>query len=488
MRVTGVLVALYALLFAILGVALWTVPDQAAARLGVEVSGLLGLATVRADLGGLFVGLAGLGLAGLIRGSRLLVLAAAGVLAAIVAGRLIGWAATGALSPVPLAVELVAVAVLVLHARGLARPARPGRALLILAAASVALSACAGLMTLPGVEHAILAQGSRHAVGRDNSALLSGDALRVAICGSSAPLPSPGRAKACVAVMAGGKFYIVDAGPESVETLMQWGLPLGRIAGALITHFHSDHIGDLGELNLQTWAAGRPQPLPVYGGPGVEGLVAGFDQAYALDQVYRTAHHGPKLMNPVTWPLVARTVILPGPATPAKSRTALVLDDGAMRITAIEVDHGPIEPAYAYRFDYRGRSVVITGDTKAHAPLVAASRGADVLISEALNRPMIRTLETQARAAHKPGLQAIMHDIQDYHVSPVEAAGMGNGAGVKLLVFYHLLPAPDNWLARRMFARGVSQARRGDWDISSDGSLYTMPVGSKEVRIGHVQR
>ena len=141
-----------------------------------------------------------------------------------------------------------------------------------------------------------------------NRAPLADDALRVAMCGSSAPLPSAQRAKTCVAVFAGGRFYVVDVGPESVEHLVLWGIPLSEIGGVLLTHFHSDHIGDLGELNLQTWAGGRPAPLPVCGGPGVAAVVDGFNAAYRLDQGYRTAHHGERVMPPATWPMVPRTV------------------------------------------------------------------------------------------------------------------------------------------------------------------------------------
>ncbi len=70
-----------------------------------------------------------------------------------------------------------------------------------------------------------------------------------------------------MAVFAEGRFYVVDAGPESTENLVRWGIPLARIGGVFLIHFHSDHIGELGELNLQTWAAGRAEPLDVYGGP-----------------------------------------------------------------------------------------------------------------------------------------------------------------------------------------------------------------------------
>ena len=79
-----------------------------------------------------------------------------------------------------------------------------------------------------------------------------------------------------------------------------------------------------------------------------------------------------------------------------------------------------------------------------------------------------------------------MHDIEDYHITPEEAAAIANRAGVHLLVYYHLLPAPDGFLPRRLFAAGVDDVRKGDWTIADDGSMYTLPLGSKEVRIGRV--
>ena len=76
--------------------------------------------------------------------------------------------------------------------------------------------------------------------------------------------------------------------------------------------------------------------------------------------------------------------------------------------------------------------------------------------------------------------------IQDYHISPQEAADIANQAHVRLLVFYHLLPAPDAFLTRRIFARGVSAVRHGDWVTADDGSLYTLPIGTDEVLIGRI--
>lgn len=358
----------------------------------------------------------------------------------------------------------------------------------IVAALVAAVALAAWAVFNPYFAQRIFDRAAERIAAQVNTAPLADDALRVAVCGSSAPLPSADRAKPCVAVFAGGKFYVVDVGPESVENLVLWGIPLSAIGGVLLTHFHSDHIGDLGELHLQTWVGGRPAPLAVYGGPGVERVVNGYNDAYRMDQGYRTTHHGEKVMPSTTWGMVAHPVELDGAPTPAKDRTGLVLDDGGLRITAIEVDHRPIEPAYAYRFDYKGRSAVITGDLKYHAPLARAAKGADVLVSEAISLSMTRSLQAGARAAGRDRQATIMHDIEDYHITPEQAATIANDAGVKLLVYYHLLPAPDGGLPRRLFSQGVNVARRGEWTIADDGSLYTLPIGSSEVQIGRVSR
>lgn len=487
------LVGLYGLLFAVLGLVGWAAPERLGERLGLASLTATGLVTLRADLGGLFVALAALCLGGALLRRRALLIGALVLLAAIIAGRLIGLVVQGELAGngPSLVVEASAVAVLALALRGGAAPAAPrtSKRLVLAGAGLLALVLAVGAaVSLPGLQQRAFETVVRNQMGRSNAALLNDDALRVAVCGSSAPLPSADRAKACVAVFAGGRIWVVDVGPESVEQLMQWGVPLSRVSGVLLTHFHSDHIGDLGELNLQTWVQGRPGPLAVYGGPGVEQVTAGFNQAYGLDQGYRTAHHGARNMPAETWPLVPRPVALAGPATPQKARSAVVLQQDGLTITAFEVEHAPVAPAYAYRFDYKGRSVIVTGDTRAHPPLVAAARGADVMLSEALARPMIRTLEQASADAGRPRVSAIMHDIQDYHVSPSEAAQIANAAGVRLLVLYHLLPAPDNALARRMFVRDMNRARDGEWRLADDGSLYTLPLGSTDVQVGRIPR
>lgn len=493
-NVSRFIVSLAAVLFAGIGIGFWVVPVEIAARFGFEATGGAGLANVRADLGGLFLGLAVLCGLGAWFGRRSALLAAAALLAAIVAGRILAWIVDGeaGIDMTQLAIELVALAALVSYSRAFrALPAVPeprmSRGLKIVTTLVVVLATGAGAAMLnPTVGQKIFDRGATRLSARVNTAPLADDALRVAIAGSSAPLPSKERAKACVVVFAGGKMWVVDAGPESVENLLLWGVPLSEVQGVLITHFHSDHIGDLGELQLQTWAGGRTFPLAVYGGPGVQGVVDGFNTAYRLDQGYRTGHHGESVMPSAAWGMMAHTVLLDGEPTGAKDRTGLVYDDGKLRITAIEVDHAPIEPAYAYRFDYKGRSVVVTGDLKYHPPLVKSAARADLLVSEAISRNMTQSLEDAARSGNRERNAAIMHDVQDYHISPEEAATIANEADVKLLVYYHLLPAPDKFLTRRLFSQGVNDVRRNGWTIAEDGSLYTLPIGSEKIERGKI--
>ncbi|MDZ4373775.1 MAG: MBL fold metallo-hydrolase [Phenylobacterium sp.] len=487
--ITRILVALYGALFAIMGLGFWVAPDRLADRLSVEAVGVAGLSTLRGDFGGAFLILAALCLIGLWRRSPTLLTVGAALLSLIVTGRLLTWAITGdPAGVVPnVVIEVIGAVALGLHARAVSDGSAARRPLRAVAVSVLVLGlvvvAAGAAFNNAGIQDRLLATFARQGIARDTSALMKDDALRVAICGTSAPLPSLKRAKSCIAVIAGGKIYIVDVGPESVENLMLWGIPLGQVDGVLLTHFHSDHIGDLGELNLQTWVQGRPGPLAVYGGPGVERVVAGFNEAYALDQTYRTAHHTAKLMPAETWPLAARSVAMPqGVAAPS----AVVLEKDGLRITAIETNHAPVHPAYAYRFDYKGRSVVITGDTTADPRLTAASRGADILLSEALNREMIETLEAQARGAGRDRVAHIMDDIQSYHISPTEAAEAANEANVRLLALYHLLPAPDNPLLKAIFRRGLNETRKGAWHIADDGTLYTLPLNATDVDIGRI--
>src|SRR5208282_4294154 len=357
--------------------------------------------------------------------------------------------------------------------------------------AAVAVIAAIGwwLIHVPAVQDAIFRRVIESTLASTRNDLLAPDALRVVLCGTGNPLADRERAAACTAVFAGGKIYLVDMGPGAWKNLNLWRIPAPQIAAVLFTHFHSDHIGDLGEANLESWAQGRDHPLRVYGPPGVEQVVHGFEEAYSLDEGYRVAHHGAALMPPANWQMQPLTVKIDTPqgASPCAGGSATVLEENGLKVTAFTVDHAPVAPAYGYRFDYKGRSVVISGDTVKCANLVAEATGADVLIHEGQAAHLVKLIQEAAERIGNARIAKIMADIRRYHTTPVEAASEANQAGVAMLVLSHIGPPTPNALARIAFMRGVADVRPRGVVLGYDGMLLTLPADSREIETSTVQ-
>jgi ribonuclease Z len=345
----------------------------------------------------------------------------------------------------------------------------------------------AGLLAVPSIDDAIFTHFVEQHLRTGNRAILKDDAMRVLLCGTSAPYADPHRAQSCTAVIAGGHYYLVDTGPGSGRNLELWQLRGRELGAVFLTHFHSDHIGDLGEVNTNAWLAGHPGSLQIFGGPGVERVVEGFNEAYGLDQSYRTANSGAQLLPPAADRMQAHVLAMVGDPTSLKNRKSLPMHFGALTVTAIEVNHDPAEPAYGYRFDYRGRSVVISGDTQFHPPLAVVAKGADVLVHEAQSQHMVQLIGQAASAVGDSRIAQMMKDIQHYHTDPLEASGIANHAGVKLLIFTHLDPPPSNPLLFWMFYRGVNRGRKGAWISGQDGTLIDLPFGSHQVIVTKLQ-
>ena len=323
---------------------------------------------------------------------------------------------------------------------------------------------------------ALLKRVYTHAMSADPYAGL-GDGLHVGLCGAGSPLPDPTRAGPCTVVLAGRRLFVVDAGDGGTKTMSLMNLPPARVEAIFLTHFHSDHIGGLGELMLQRWAGGaNTAPVPIYGPTGVDEVVNGFMSAYRLDTGYRIAHHGVKVMPPSGFGGT------PHAFAADRSRPDVVLiDNGGLKVTAFPVDHRPVEPAVGYRFDYKGRSVVISGDTAPSARLEAAAHGADVLAHEGLSPRLVRIQQDAAAAAGRTNIAAISHDILSYHTTPEQAAGIAQRAGVHYLLFEHIIPPlplealEGPWLGR---ARDIFH---GTVRVGHDGDFVSLPVGSRDI-------
>ncbi len=307
-----------------------------------------------------------------------------------------------------------------------------------------------------------------------------GSGLNIVLCGAGSPIPDLTRAGPCVAVIAGQQVLIIDAGSGSARNLAPSGIATGKVQAVLLTHFHSDHIDGLGELLLQTWVNGvRSTPTPVIGPPGVESVVEGFNRAYTLDFGYRVAHHGPKIVPPGGAGGVAQPFALPKPG-----EGLVVFDQDGLKVTAFAVDHAPITPAVGYRVDYRGRSALVSGDTRKSANLAQFAKGVDLLVHEALSPELVNVITAGAIDAGATNIEQITHDIQGYHTSPVEAAEIAEAAGAKHLLYYHLVPALPFKRLEPIFLRGVSKAYRGGVTLGQDRTWISLPADSSEVKVG----
>jgi len=299
------------------------------------------------------------------------------------------------------------------------------------------------------------------------------DALHVITTGTGAPLPDPRRVGPQAVVVAGDQILVFDTGPGSTRKLLLTGLNVSSVNALFLTHYHSDHISDLGEFMLQHWGnAGATEPLKIYGPTGVEAVVAGFLAAYQLDRGYRIAHHGTDVMPPSGFGAVAHAFDL---GTDLMS-SEVVYEAGDVNVIAFNVDHPPVVPAVGFRVTYKDRSVVITGDTIYSDSLIHHAMGADLMVSDSLNHKMSQWTADAGRDTEN-NLSSVTEDIQESHIRPEEAALVAKEAGVPVLIITHVLPpVPDQLI--NPFLREARATYGGVLRMANDGTLISLPVNS----------
>jgi ribonuclease Z len=158
----------------------------------------------------------------------------------------------------------------------------------------------------------------------------------------------------------------------------------------------------------------------------------------------------------------------------APDADTVISDADGLKITMFRVDHDPVRPAVGYRFDYNGRAVVVSGDTRKSASVIEHAKSADMLIHEALDREIFGRAIAVAERLGNTRLAKLAHDATEYHTTPVEAAEVARDAGVHTLVFTHMVPGPPNWLLERRFTAGVRDVFGGEVVAGRDGMRFTL--------------
>jgi len=315
-------------------------------------------------------------------------------------------------------------------------------------------------------------KGIEARMGANHIATL-GDGLHLALCGAGSPLAAPNASGPCVAVVAGSQLFVVDSGSNGRNVLNRMGFKPGDIQAVFLTHFHSDHIDGLGNMGVSRWAGGDfPGPLPVHGPEGVERVVNGFNEAYGQDVVYRHAHHGDLVA-----PLAGAGLEAVPFTQPALGELVTVYEQDGLKVEALAVDHRPIDPAVGYRFSYKGRSLLISGDTVKSANLQKFAEGVDLLVHEGLASNLVGMMEKAAERVGNISGAKVMHDILDYHTSPVEAAEIARDAGVGHLLYYHIVPPMMFPGQSALYLNGADDIFP-NYTIGQDGVAFSLPANS----------
>jgi len=271
--------------------------------------------------------------------------------------------------------------------------------------------------------------------------------LAVILLGTGYPRPDANHAGPATAIIAGDKWFLVDAGRGTTMRVAGTELKYENLRGVFITHLHSDHTAGLPDVFITSWQFGRKTtPLPLYGPSGIKKLSDAMLQFFAYDIHIR------------------RDVIEKHPAAGATIKThvvreGVVYDDGDVRVTAFEVDHAPVKPAFGYRFESGGQTIVVSGDTRPNANLIRFAKGADILVQEAYLPEHFDKVDIPAVAAK----------LKAYHTSAEEAGEIAAAAGVKTLVLTHLIPAG----AEKTFAERAAKTFRGKIIVGDDLKTVT---------------
>lgn len=300
-----------------------------------------------------------------------------------------------------------------------------------------------------------------------NRALLQDtESIRIYTIGTASPIPGK-RVQTGTAVMVNGHFFMFDVGDGVVMRAENLGLPLNRLDGIFITHWHSDHMMDLPSLISRSWLLGRTNDLYLYGPDGTDTINQAINQFLHIENQHRLAHHGAETMD------VTKARAIAYEFKNVQGGKAIIYQQDGITITAFDVDHEPIEPAVGYALEYNGKKVVISGDTKKNDLVLEMAQDADVLLHEVILNSFISQLETNLKAAGMARNGKIVHDIQDYHTPPAEVAEIASKANVKKLVLHHFAPAPDLQVIKRLYKKELT-GFKGDIHFSNDGDLIVI--------------
>jgi ribonuclease BN (tRNA processing enzyme) len=244
--------------------------------------------------------------------------------------------------------------------------------------------------------------------------------------------------------------YVVDCGEGVGRQLVFANVPLRNLRHIFITHHHSDHNLDYGNLIYDAWVSGFKGRIDTYGPPPLEKMTKLYFDMNAYDINIRIPDEGRSPLQPMV-------------ITHEFTKDGVVMQNEHVKVTAALVNHPPVEPSFAYRFDTADRSIVFSGDTTPWNNLIKLAQGADILVHEVIHKPSLARL-----MARIPNADRLVDHIVASHTTHIDVGKVAKEAGVKTLVLTHFVPSDDPSLTDEMWIEGAKTHFDGKIIVGKD--------------------
>ncbi len=287
--------------------------------------------------------------------------------------------------------------------------------------------------------------------------------LHIFFCGTGIPDPDNQwlRHPCCLAVIYDNELFLIDSGAGASLRLSEIGLPINKISRVFLTHLHSDHFAGLGAVINESWIFGRTRKLPVYGPYGLKQVLRGIEISYRPDVWFRSINRQ-GLLDPDVAQTTAHVIDIGNQAN------KFVWRHNQLSITAYPVYHEPSFPAFGYMLKYKNCKVFVTGDTHVFKAETDIVRNADVVISEAMSRPLQQKRLEKAKLISKRKYE-FWEQIVHYHSDTIELAKTAQKAKVKRLYLTHLDPSIGESKAdKQAFTAGMNKYYSGPITVADD--------------------
>ena len=274
------------------------------------------------------------------------------------------------------------------------------------------------------------------------------------------PRVGTGASNPANAVIVNGTPFVIDCGMGVSRQLVSAGIPLPSVKYIFISHHHSDHNLEYGNLFYNAWAAGLSTPIHSFGPKGIEAMTRTYWELNRFDVETRISDEGrpdPRQL------LIAKDITDDG----------VVLQTDDVKVTAFRTPHPPIVDNFAYKFETPDGTIVFSSDTAYNPKLAEFAKGVDVLVHEVLYLPAVDELVLRT----KNGATLKKHLLES-HTSAQDVGRIATAAGVKLLVLSHIVPPPGDGLnvTEEGLIAGVRENFSGKVIVARDLMELPLPV------------